>query len=483
VPVMAAGVHDARPLGTVLRGDELRDRQGVHIGSQQRNRPRLSPHERSEDPRLPDAGPQLGEVELPEFGGDECSSIVLYHRELGTAMEVAPDAAQVGGRHGSRSEHGASFDTARLQFFHILKGNGSASLRYLSPRAFEVEGETKVAKVVSMPAFERYGLGDDQLRWMLRNMILQRTLDNRGFQLNRQGKIPFATGSEGHEGIHAGAALAFQRGRDVLVPYYRDMGLCVGVGMDPIHVLLSMFARGEDVSGGRQFPNHYSHRALGLLSISSIIAAHCSHAVGVAYAMKLRKETDRAVLCTFGDGATSSGEWHEAVNFAAVHRLPIVFLCENNEWAISTPRGQQMAIEHIIDKAPGYGLPGVMVDGSDPLATYKTVKDALDSARSGGGPTLVEATCYRFLSHTTDDDDRTYRTRDEIESHRHLDPVPLFERLLVDGRVLSTDDVSTMKKDVLAHVNELTDRAEALPYPVASELYTHVYEGAYEPWL
>jgi len=340
-----------------------------------------------------------------------------------------------------------------------------------------------LAKALARPAFERYGLSDEQLRWMLANMLLQRTLDNRGFQLNRQGKIPFATGSEGHEGIHAGAALAFERGRDILVPYYRDMGLCVGVGMDPLHVLLSMFARDQDVSGGRQFPNHYSHRSLGLFSISSIIAAHCPHAVGAAYAMKLRKEAGRAVLCTFGDGATSSGEWHEAVNFAAIHRLPIVFLCENNEWAISTPRTQQMAIEQIVDKAPGYGLPGVRVDGSDPIATYKTVKDALDSARSGGGPTLVEAMCYRFLSHTTDDDDRTYRTRDEIESHRHLDPVPRFERLLVEGRVLSSDDVSAMKRDVLALVNEVTDRAEARPYPAPADLYANVYAGAYEPWL
>jgi 2-oxoisovalerate dehydrogenase E1 component alpha subunit len=340
-----------------------------------------------------------------------------------------------------------------------------------------------MAEAISTPALERRGLSDDQLCWMLRTMLLQRTLDNRGFQLNRQGKIPFATGSEGHEGIHAGAALAFERGKDILVPYYRDMGLCVGVGMDPLEVLLSMFARGQDVSGGRQFPNHYSHRALGLLSISSIIAAQCPHAVGAAYAMKLRKQTGRAVLCTFGDGATSEGEWHESVNFAAVHQLPVVFLCENNEWAISTPRANQMAIAQIIDKAAGYGLPGVKVDGSDPIATYAVVKAALDRARTGGGPTLVEATCYRFLSHTTDDDDRTYRTREEIEEHRHLDPVPRFEHLLVESGVITSDAVSALKKEILAQVNDVTDRAEALPYPAPEELYKHVYEGTHEPWL
>jgi 2-oxoisovalerate dehydrogenase E1 component alpha subunit len=340
-----------------------------------------------------------------------------------------------------------------------------------------------VAKAIPRQVLERYDLSDDQLRWMLRNMLLQRMLDNRGFQLNRQGKIPFATGSEGHEAIHAGAALAFKRGHDVLAPYYRDMGLLVGIGLEPLEVLLSLFARAADVSGGRQFPNHFSKHSLGILSISSIIAGQCSHAVGAAYAMKLRGQAGRAVLCTFGEGATSEGEWHESVNFAAVHRLPIVFLCENNEWAISTPRSQQMHVEDVIDKAAGYGIAALKIDGSDPIEVYHALKRALDFARNGNGPTLVEAKCYRFLSHTTDDDDRTYRTRDEIERHRHLDPVPRFERLLVEEEVMTSDDVSKVKKDVLRIVNEVTDVAEAMPYPAPADLYRNVYEGTHEPWL
>jgi 2-oxoisovalerate dehydrogenase E1 component alpha subunit len=340
-----------------------------------------------------------------------------------------------------------------------------------------------MAKTASTPALSRHGLSDEQLHWMYRNMIMQRTLDNRGFQLNRQGKIPFATGSEGHEGIHAAAALAFERGKDVYASYYRDVGLTIGIGMTPLQVLLSMFARAADISGGRQFPNHYTDHKIGLLSVSSIIAAHLPHAVGVAYAFKLRKEMDRVVLCSFGDGATSQGEWHESINFAAVHRLPIVFLCENNEWAISTPRSLQMNVEDVIDKAVGYGLPGVKVDGSDPIATYAVMKEAMDRARIGGGPTLVEAKCYRFLSHTTDDDDRTYRSRDEIEAHRHLDPVPRFETLLIEHGVMSSDDVAALKRAVLSEVNAATDEAEAMPYPPASDLYTNVYEGTHEPWL
>ena len=340
-----------------------------------------------------------------------------------------------------------------------------------------------MAKAITAPVVDRHGLDDERLRWILRQMLLQRSLDNRGFQLNRQGKIPFATGSEGHEAIHAGAALAFERGKDVLVPYYRDVGLCLGIGMPPLDVLLSMFARAADTSGGRQFPNHFSSKRIGLLSISSIISGHCTHAVGVAYAMKYRRESERVVLCSFGDGATSEGEWHEALNFAAVHRLPIVFLCENNEWAISTPRNKQMAISDISLKAQGYGMPGITIEGSDPLVVYEAMKTAMDRARRGDGPTLVEAKCYRFLSHTTDDDDRTYRTRDEIEAHRHRDPLPLYERWLETAAVMTAAEIAALRKDVLTEVNRVTDEAEALPYPEASDLYNNVYEGSHEPWL
>jgi 2-oxoisovalerate dehydrogenase E1 component alpha subunit len=331
--------------------------------------------------------------------------------------------------------------------------------------------------------FERHGLSDEQLRWLLRNMLLQRTLDNRGFQLNRQGKIPFAMGSEGHEALQAGAALAFERGKDVLVPYYRDIGLALGVGYTPYEALLAMFARGADRSGGRQFPNHPSGRDHGILSVSSIIAAHLPHAVGVAYAFKLRKERGRVVLATFGDGSTSEGEWHESLNFAAVHKLPVVFLCENNGIAISVPQTQQMAIADICKRAAGYGIPGVACNGLDPIATYSTVKEAFDRARSGGGPTLVEAKCYRYLAHSTDDDDRTYRSREEVQHHRKAnDPVPHFEALLVEHGVIEAHAVATLKKAILHEINEATDRAEAQPLPAPSELYRNVYEGSHDAW-
>jgi 2-oxoisovalerate dehydrogenase E1 component alpha subunit len=332
------------------------------------------------------------------------------------------------------------------------------------------------------PEFERHGLTDEQLVAMLRVMILHRTLENRGFALNRQGKIPFASASEGHEAVQAGAAMAFVRGKDILAPYYRDLGLDLGIGLTSYEVMLSLFARIDDHSGGRQFPHHYASKKLGLYTISSVIAAQTSHAVGAAYALKLGKEHGRAVLTTFGDGATSEGEWHESVNFAAIHKLPIVFLCENNEWAISTPLSAQMGQPDVYKRAEGYGMPGVVVDGFDPIACYAVTKEAMDRARHGGGPTLVEAKCYRFLSHTTDDDDRSYRTREEVAERRKDDPVPKFERLLVEQGVLTPAALDELKASILAETNDATDRAEAVPYPRPEDLFSRLYEGPWEPW-
>jgi 2-oxoisovalerate dehydrogenase E1 component alpha subunit len=348
------------------------------------------------------------------------------------------------------------------------------------PAASEYEQVAKSKSAVL--EFARHGLTDEQLVPILRTMVMQRTLENRGFQLNRQGKIPFASASEGHEGVQAGAAMAFVRGKDILVPYYRDLGLALGIGLTPYEVLLSLFARAADHSAGRQFPHHYASRRLGLHTISSVIAAQLPHAVGAAYALHYREESGRAVLTTFGDGATSEGEWHESLNFAAVHRLPIVFLCENNEWAISTPLDKQMGQPDVYKRALGYGMPGTVVDGMDPLACYAAVGEALARARSGGGPTLVEAKCYRFLSHTTDDDDRTYRSREEVEERRKDDPVPRFERLLVEHSILSPAGVEALKRSVLEETNDATDRAEAMAYPTADDLYERVYVERWNPW-
>jgi 2-oxoisovalerate dehydrogenase E1 component alpha subunit len=330
--------------------------------------------------------------------------------------------------------------------------------------------------------FERHGLSDDQLLWMLRNMMLQRAIDTRGFQLNRQGKIPFAAGSEGHEALQAGAALAFHKGTDVLSGYYRDLGLFLGIGVTAEEALRSQFATASDLSAGRQFPHHFTKKSIGLVSLSSVIAAHCTHAVGFAYAIKYRKEEGRAVLCSFGDGATSEGEWHEAVNFAAVHHLPVVFLCENNGYAISVPVRAQMAIDNVSERAPAYGIPGETFDGLNPIASYDAVKRALDRARSGGGPSLIEGKVHRYLGHTTDDDDRTYRSREEVAEMRKRDPVPAYENFLLARGVIDKARLEELRAEILREVNEATDAAEAEPQPAPGDLYTNVCEGDARPW-
>jgi 2-oxoisovalerate dehydrogenase E1 component alpha subunit len=326
-------------------------------------------------------------------------------------------------------------------------------------------------------------LSDEQLVTLLRNMLLQRAVDTRGFQLNRQGKIGIAMGSEGHEAVQAGAGMAFVRGKDVLYPYYRNTGILLACGFELADLFRSQMARATDTTGGRSIINHVTDKAKGIASISSIIASQCTHAVGAAYAMKYRGEQDRAVLCTFGDGATSEGEWHEAVNFASIHRVPVIFLCENNQWAISTHISKQMANPNIAERAEGYGFEGVSVDGFDPVAVYNAVKRAREKAVAGGGPTLVEAKCYRFLSHTSDDDERTYRTREEVAQQRVNDPVPRFERRLAEMGVLAAERIEAMRKEVARLVNETTDMVEKEPLPEPATLYTNVYAGPTDPWF
>ena len=326
-------------------------------------------------------------------------------------------------------------------------------------------------------------LDDERLRLLLRNMLVQRAVDTRGFALNRQGKIAIAMGSEGHEAIQAAAGLAFERGRDILFPYYRNTGLILACGFSLADLFRSQFARATDRTGGRNIINHITAHDLGIASISSIIAAQCTHAVGAAYAVKFRDETNRAVFCQFGEGATSQGEWHEAMNFAAVAKLPVVFICENNHYAISTPQRKQMAVDEVASRAAGYGMQGIVVDGFDPVACYSAVRMARNRAATGGGPTLVEAMCYRFLSHTTDDDDRTYRSLDEVAAERERDPVPAFERRLIASGITDVATIEALKKEITELVNATTDAVECEASPEATTLFSNTFAGAHDPWV
>ncbi len=322
---------------------------------------------------------------------------------------------------------------------------------------------------------EALGLTPDDLLAMYRTMLTARLVDEAAFRLNRQGKAPFVVPVSGHEGCQIGTAWALQRGRDVWLPYYRDLGVVLVAGMTPYEVFLGLFAKADDpASGGRQMPAHWSSRRLGIISGSSPIGTQIPHAAGIAYALKYRGE-DGVVATWFGEGATSEGDWHEGMNFTGIHRLPVVFVCENNRYAISVEQSKQMAVANVADRAAAYGFPGVVVDGNDVLACFAAMKEAVARARSGEGPTLIECKTYRFQPHTSDDDDRTYRSREEVEEARLHDPVSLFATYLTGQGLARDEEIASMAEEVRADLNGAMDKAWNAADPDPATLTRHVF--------
>lgn len=325
------------------------------------------------------------------------------------------------------------------------------------------------------PSHEALGLSPDDLRSMYRTMVTARLVDEASFRLNRQGKAPFVVPVSGHEGCQVGTGWPLRRGQDIWFPYYRDLAVVLVAGMTPYEIFLGLFAKADDPSsGGRQMPSHWGSRRLGIVSHSSPIATQVPQAAGVAYAIKYRGE-DAVVGCWFGEGATSEGAWHEGLNFAGIHRLPVVYVCENNQYAISVAQSKQMAVPNVADRAAGYGFPGVVVDGNDVLACYAAMKEAVQRARAGEGPTLIEAKTYRFFPHTSDDDDKTYRPREEVEAARHNDPIELFATRLTDAGVLDAGAIDAIWVEAKASVDEAVEQAWAAPDPTPESLGRHVF--------
>lgn len=318
-------------------------------------------------------------------------------------------------------------------------------------------------------------LTHEQLRDMYELMMLARALDERCWLLNRAGQAPFAVSGQGHEGAQAGAGFALDPSKDWLAPYYRDLTLAIRFGTTPRDVMLHMLARAEDPnSGGRQMPGHYSSRKRHILTASSPIATQIVHATGIAYAAKLRGE-DSVTITGFGDGATSEGDFHEAMNFASIYNLGVIFLCQNNGYAISVPQAKQMAVDNVADYAAGYNVPGVTVDGLDAVAVYAVAKEAVDRARRGEGPTLIEALVKRKTPHSSDDDDRTYRSLEELEDLRATGPLRTTRARLFDMGAITEEWENEAKERVKQQVNEATDYAEQAPLPDASTFADHVY--------
>lgn len=319
------------------------------------------------------------------------------------------------------------------------------------------------------------GLGGEQLLDVYYKMLLSRTVGQRERMLNRMGKGPFAVTGEGHEATQVGTAYALKPGHDWVVPYYRDIGVAVTIGQTPRDLLLAHLSRTEDISsGGRNMPSHFSDPALRIVSGSAPVATHLPHAAGIALASKLRGLDEVTVVYT-GDGGTSTGDCHEAMNLAGIHKLPVIFIIENNQYAISVHWRKQAAVDKVSVRAEGYGFPGVTVDGNDVLAVYGAMSKAVERARSGEGPTLIEAKTYRLVPHSSDDDDRRYRTKEEVEEWSARDPLVAFARQLKEMGVLDDKREKELNDRVNEEVDEATDYAEKQPTPAPETAMRHVF--------
>jgi 2-oxoisovalerate dehydrogenase E1 component alpha subunit len=322
------------------------------------------------------------------------------------------------------------------------------------------------------------GLSPDDLLEMYRLMVITRAVDERMWILNRAGKIPFVISGQGHEGAQVGIAYGLRKGHDWMVPYYRSVASLIAFGMSPREIMLAQFAKAVDPSsGGRQMPGHYGIFERNILSVSSPVATQLLHATGIAYAAKLRK-TEQVAITYIGEGSSNQGDFHEGLNFAGIHRLPVIYVVENNGFAISVPMSLQSAVEDIAVRGAGYNMPGVVVDGSDVLACYKAGREAIDRARSGEGPTLIEAKVSRLTAHSSDDQHTKYRTAEDIEAEKARDPLPLFRDQLRDVGYLDEEIEEKMLVESRKVVEDATDWAEEQVEPDPQTAQLHVYADA-----
>jgi 2-oxoisovalerate dehydrogenase E1 component alpha subunit len=322
---------------------------------------------------------------------------------------------------------------------------------------------------------DHISLDHEHLIEMYRIMATARVLDERLWQLNRQGLTHFAVPCRGHEAVGVGFAFALKRGHDYLSPHYRAITALLTFGMTPQDIFMHALAKaGDPSSAGRQMFAHWGQRKHHIASLSSPQPGHFLHGVGMALASKLRGE-NVVHLIGFGDGSSSKGDVHEGMNFAGIHKLPCVFVCENNGYAISTPQHKQMAIKDVAMRAEGYGFAGVVVDGCDPIAVYEASRRAVEKARRGDGPTLIEAKVERLLPHTSNDDDTRYRTKEELAAIQQRDPLKLFSRRLVSEGVVNDDLLKHIESEVTREVDVAREAALAAPTPIGAAVMTHVY--------
>lgn len=309
-------------------------------------------------------------------------------------------------------------------------------------------------------------IDDELLKRMYRAMVLGRQFDAQMLKLQRQGRIGTFAPIKGQEAAQIGAIATIKKD-DWFIPSFRETAAAIwrGAKLEDILVLAAGFNEGQAMPKGQHdLPNCVP------------VASQLPHAVGIAYAIKLRQE-DGVVLTFFGDGATSEGDFHEALNFASVLKVPVVFVCQNNHWAISVPLEDQTKSRTLAQKAVAYGMPGIQVDGNDILAVYQATKEAVERARNDNMPTLIECTTYRMGVHTTADDPSVYRDEEDVEAWKDKDPIDRFKRHLKDQGLLDDDALKDIDEDIGAEVKKAWKKAEKRieTFDDDTVIFNHVY--------
>ena len=331
----------------------------------------------------------------------------------------------------------------------------------------------KPAKKLESPPIAR-----ETLLRLYREMVRLRTLDERMMTLQRQGRVGFYGACTGQEAATLASAIALEPS-DWIFPALREGGAMLLRGFPLVPYLCQVFGNAGDETKGRQMPSHMASRSVNQVSWSSCIGTQLPQAVGAAMAARIKG--DPTVIAAYmGDGATSEGDFHVAMNFAGVFKAPVVFVCQNNHWAISVPTSKQTASESIAVKAQAYGFPGTKVDGNDAVAVYLAVKEAVDRARSGGGPSLVECETYRIGAHSSSDDPTRYRDEREVEVWRKRDPLEVLRGRLQAWGMWDARDEDELRAKVLEEVNAAIAEAEKKPDPPRESLFDDVYLNA--PW-
>ncbi|MBI1978726.1 MAG: pyruvate dehydrogenase (acetyl-transferring) E1 component subunit alpha [Candidatus Aenigmarchaeota archaeon] len=318
----------------------------------------------------------------------------------------------------------------------------------------------KIVNTKEMPQ-----LKNDDIKRMYELMVLARVFDDTALKLQREGRMLTYASLQGQEAAQIGSALAFQK-NDWFVPSYRENGVFITVNY-PLDMLYQYWAGDER---GMKIPDD-----INALPVAIPVGSQIPHAVGIAWANKLMGRDSVAVVY-FGDGATSKGDFHEGANFAGVFQVPCVFICQNNQWAISVPFKKQTHAETVAQKAIAYGIEGVRVDGNDVFAVFKIVKDAVAKARAGKGPTLIECVTYRLQHHTTADDWTKYRTPEEVDMWKRKDPIARLKKYMEDEGIWNEAYEMQVLNDAKAKVSEATKKFESAEPPKPIDMFTNVYE-------